>query len=1062
MPRSVAQVALLLVTIAAAGARSARAGEVTWRPVPEPLLGEVLAAAKEKSDARLAAAATRDQPDAWLVVDALLARGEKDAAAALGRAVTASWGRHLRDYVEVRWDVAEPTPARAGTVAAEQALLAGDSARVLELAQTALPGGDDVVSLRALRVRAAALRSLGRSPEAHAAIADAAGRAERLGALGLLSDLVGSSGEWAFQDGDMRAARAGFKRTIQLREAAGLGRGMTGARLLLAMVLESTGEFEEARRQAEAGLALAEKAGRKGDQAAALGILGNVCGALSDHTRALDYQLRALGLAVEAKDAGAEAATLGNLSTTYGALGDAGRARDHARRALAMFRAQGDRVNEVRARGLLAGQLRAGGEYLAALKEYDAIEAMARALGDTQVEAVAALDRGLLLEQGGSLERAEESYRQALQIAQKTGSLTVVTNALRLLAQLRRDAGDLDGASTYLERAARVWSDQGDRANLTAVRLAQAQVARRRGDEPARAALLAEALAVAEEIGQAGPLSAALLERSEELRAAGKRAEALEVVQRGLRIAERARLQQTVVLMLTQRAVLQVEGGEPALALATARSAVPLVAGRVKGQADEIGASMRSRYASLYDIGLVAAARVGDVVEAAYFMEASRSGSLLESLENRNAILEAGLPEALAEEVRRAQADEVAAQAAYRRAVEAFDREQLPIRAKAVEAAERAVARLRERVQAEAKQVAQVLYPEPAPPEEIQRLLADDEAFVLYAESSVSDTLYAVVVLRGGSRLVSLGRLGPVQEAVAGLPDGAPGAGRPDAAGALHKRVIEPLGLPATVRRVLVAPHGLLAGVPFSVLFGTEDGAREACCLPSATTYAALRMERATAGTKVLALGDPAYPEGGAGEASTGALALLGRARRLQRLPASGEEARAVGDVVLVGPSATRAGLRAALGAEPRWRAVHLACHGLVRLDRGMLSSLALTPTDTDSGLLTAADVFAGWRVPADLVVLSACETSRGSNVRAEGGFGLTRAFLFAGAPRVIVSLWKVDDEATRALMEHLYEGLRAGLTPVRALQRAQQRVRSVPRWSDPFYWAAWMLWGLP
>ena len=105
-------------------------------------------------------------------------------------------------------------------------------------------------------------------------------------------------------------------------------------------------------------------------------------------------------------------------------------------------------------------------------------------------------------------------------------------------------------------------------------------------------------------------------------------------------------------------------------------------------------------------------------------------------------------------------------------------------------------------------------------------------------------------------------------------------------------------------------------------------------------------------------------------------------------------------------------------------------------------------------------------KVPADLVVLSACETARGKVFRSEGIVGLTRAFMIAGVPRVLCSLWKVDDEATKALMVKFYELWNPtsgdGLPAAEALRRAQEFVRGHKRWSHPRFWAAWVLWGLP
>jgi CHAT domain-containing protein len=125
-----------------------------------------------------------------------------------------------------------------------------------------------------------------------------------------------------------------------------------------------------------------------------------------------------------------------------------------------------------------------------------------------------------------------------------------------------------------------------------------------------------------------------------------------------------------------------------------------------------------------------------------------------------------------------------------------------------------------------------------------------------------------------------------------------------------------------------------------------------------------------------------------------------------------------------------------------------------------------LTPSGEDDGFLTATEVFR-LKCPADLVVLSACETGRGKIFAGEGIVGLTRAFMFAGAPRVICSLWKVDDDATLALMKKFYElwnpkdGTK-GMGTAAALKAAQEFVRSHEKWKHPYYWAAWVLWGLP
>jgi hypothetical protein len=100
-------------------------------------------------------------------------------------------------------------------------------------------------------------------------------------------------------------------------------------------------------------------------------------------------------------------------------------------------------------------------------------------------------------------------------------------------------------------------------------------------------------------------------------------------------------------------------------------------------------------------------------------------------------------------------------------------------------------------------------------------------------------------------------------------------------------------------------------------------------------------------------------------------------------------------------------------------------------------------------------------RAPVDLVVLSACQTALGKDVRGEGLLSLTRGFMYAGASSVVASLWKVDDEATAELMKQFYANmLQKGMPPSAALSAAQNSIRQRPEWRSPYYWAAFTLQG--
>jgi CHAT domain-containing protein len=149
-----------------------------------------------------------------------------------------------------------------------------------------------------------------------------------------------------------------------------------------------------------------------------------------------------------------------------------------------------------------------------------------------------------------------------------------------------------------------------------------------------------------------------------------------------------------------------------------------------------------------------------------------------------------------------------------------------------------------------------------------------------------------------------------------------------------------------------------------------------------------------------------------------------------------------------------------------RYRYLHFATHGFLDNERPELSGVALSLLDRDGrdkdGFLRLVEIY-NLRLAAELVTLSACETGLGKQVSGEGIVGLTHGFLHAGASRVLVSLWKVDDRASARLMGRVYEGIfREKLSPAAALRKAQLSLRQDPATSDPFFWAAFVLHGEP
>jgi CHAT domain-containing protein len=187
------------------------------------------------------------------------------------------------------------------------------------------------------------------------------------------------------------------------------------------------------------------------------------------------------------------------------------------------------------------------------------------------------------------------------------------------------------------------------------------------------------------------------------------------------------------------------------------------------------------------------------------------------------------------------------------------------------------------------------------------------------------------------------------------------------------------------------------------------------------------------------------------------------------QLPFSRQEAEAIATLIpkakllkATGFDANRA--TATSGELSRYRIVHFATHGLLNSEYPELSGLVLSLVDRNGaaqdGFLRMHEIY-NLQLPADLIVLSACQTALGKEIRGEGLIGLTRGFMYAGAERVVASLWQVDDLATAELMKRFYRGmLKDGMRPAAALRAAQIEMMKHNRWAGPYFWAAFVIQG--
>lgn len=287
---------------------------------------------------------------------------------------------------------------------------------------------------------------------------------------------------------------------------------------------------------------------------------------------------------------------------------------------------------------------------------------------------------------------------------------------------------------------------------------------------------------------------------------------------------------------------------------------------------------------------------------------------------------------------------------------------------------------------------------------------------------------------------------------------------QPNAIAKLAEWVIKPIEtlLPANPDdEVAIIPHGQLFAVPFAAL-PTADGQPliASHTLVHAASIGAYKLSvsrRGAAGNfkfkDILIVGNPEMPMYQYRPDKP--------ASPLDPLPGAEREAKAIGKMLgiepLIGQLAKESEVRKRMKIAP---VIHLASHGILQAENALnqpyLSAIALSPDETDNGFLTVSEIMR-MKLAADLAVLSACDSGRGK-ITGDGVVGLSRGYLAAGVPTVVVSLWPVSDAATAYLMVTFYDAMRNGKSKAAALRDAMLLTRQ--KFESPNLWAPFSIYG--
>lgn len=878
------------------------------------------------------------------------------------------------------------------------------------------------------------------------------------------AEALSAMGEVYYSKGNLAKTSECFEAALRLFAEVGDRRGEGWARLFLGYLSNAIGERERAMDQFNQALALYRAVGDRRGEALSLTAIGVTHSRTADEETAISlhreaglifhalgdrqseaitlngagqayenlhqYELalesyqQALSLARESENLDLEPVTVYQIASVYRSKGDIRQALEYYERCVRLSHAAKKSRTEAYALTDVAAIYSSEGESGKTLAQYEKILRFYDAVGDRRGRAITLNNIGDFFSSSADDKRkALDFYRQALQASQSAGERGVEIAALYKVARAERDCGDSEQALAHIKESIKII--EALRSNVASPDFRSSYFAgvhshyelyidllmRLDREQPGKG--FAAAALLASENARARSLVETLAEARADIRRGADPA----VLQRERELLQLLRAQGQYQLEIAAGGGSQAEAAEVEHEVEQLRSEYEAVEGQVRQQSPRFASLVRPEPPTLEEIQ--AELRDGNDLLLEYSLGDERSYLWAVTANSLNSY-------------------------------------ELPPRAT---------------LEAAAREVYNLL---------TARQLAGGKVDAAYqSRVAASDRLYQEKALA-----LSRMTLGPVADRLEG-------------------------------KRLVIVTEGVLQYIPFDALpspSSGEEGERsdaaagsavgdtpplvsrhEVVSLPSISTLVAIRREggrERSKGKLIAVLADPVFsndddgvrgastpqtnptapdPDAEFGQRALRSFRGLSGGSGITRLAHSSDEADAIVATAPRGTSLAVKGFDASreTAMSPQigeYQIVHFSTHGFLNSEHPEFSGMVLTMVNRqggrENGFLQLHDIY-NMNLSADLVVLSACGTGLGKDVKGEGLVGLTRGFMHAGSKSVVASLWEVDDEATAELMRSFYKAmLHEGLAPAAALRSAKESVRQHPRWSAPYFWAGFVLQG--
>jgi CHAT domain-containing protein/tetratricopeptide (TPR) repeat protein len=845
--------------------------------------------------------------------------------------------------------------------------------------------------------------------------------------------------------GEMQKALEKYNEALSIHQALGEHVGMAITLNNIGQVYDILGEMQNALDIYNETLLIWRALGNRNGVATTLNNIGAVYDILGEMQNALDKFNEALPILRAEGNHRMEATTLNNIGFVYNLLGERQKALEKFNEALPIWRVVGDRSGEARTLGNIGSVFARLEETQKALEKYNEALRISRAVGDRSAETDALNNIGLIYGTLGETEKALEKYKEALPISQAVGDRKREAVCLHSIGAAYLSIGETQKALEKLNEALPLRHAVGDRNGEATTLLGIARVEQARGDLPQARQLIEQAIAIIESLRTNVV--------SQELRASY--------------FASHQEFFETYIDVL-----MQMQKQTPAAALDAVALAVS---------------------------------------------ERARARSLLELLKETRADIRQGVDGSLLERERSLQQRLNARAAGQVRLLNGkHTPEQADAAAKEIDSISSEYEEVQAQIRARNPRYAALTQPQPLGLAEIKQQALDDDTLLLEYSLGEKRSYLWVVSQRSidSYDMPPRAELEAAARRVYELLTARPKHGAPPdpqliaQAKTLSGMLLGPVAPRLGGKRLVIVAPGALSYLPFAALPALEDKERpagdyepliakhEIVSVPSVSVLSLIRREmagRQQATKSVAVLADPVFEasdsrlasdknhsgETPAAQAADVEGSELTRAIRTMnfsdvrtgftRLAFSRQEAKSIIELTPKGTGLKATDFSAsrdlAMSRElSQYRILHFATHGLLNSERPELSGLVFSLVDREGkpqdGFLRLNEIY-NLQLNADLIVLSACETGLGKEIKGEGLIGLTRGFMYSGAPRVVASLWNVDDLATAELMKLFYQRmLKDGLPAGAALRAAQLEMSGQKRWSSPYFWAGFVLHG--